>query len=196
MRILAAADIHGTQAGFLTIKKLAKEHEPDMIVIAGDITHFGPGEWAREFLDSMELPTVAVNGNCDTQYVVDILAGHEHGLLDKFREIEGQIFLGLGYPFFSGFEPEQEPKVLVSHVPPMGCNDTVPGPRSIGDKELKKLVLRLRPKLVISGHVHESPGIVKLEDITCVNPGPARDGRAAIIDIGDDKITARLLNSQ
>ena len=194
MKILAVSDIHGSQGGSLAVEALIKEHEPDMVVIAGDITHFGPGEWAKGFLDSIELPSIAAYGNCDTEDVVEVLRKHPHGLLDGFRKVNGVNFLGLAYPFFKEFEQRMVVDVIVSHVPPMGCNDSVPGPGSIGDKNFRDFVIKHRPGLVLSGHVHESPGIAELEGTTCVNPGPAKDRRGAVIDIHGKKVKARLVH--
>ena len=70
MRILAVSDIHGSDSGHAAIKKFINTHQPDILVIAGDITHFGPGEWARKMLNSIQIPVIAVNGNCDTGDVI------------------------------------------------------------------------------------------------------------------------------
>ena len=195
VRVLAVSDIHGSESGFSTIKKLINHHEPDIIVIAGDITDFGPAEWARKLLNSINIPTIAVNGNCDTGDVIHLLMEHESGLLNAPKIIKGNDILGLSYPFPKGFEPEFSPDIVIAHVPPLGCNDFLPGPGNLGDENLRDFILKHKPKLVLSGHVHESPGIVELEGITCINPGPAKDGRGAIIDINGDNVDARLVQA-
>jgi hypothetical protein len=47
----------------------------------------------------------------------------------------------------------------------------------------RKVILELKPILVICGHMHENPGIIKLGKTVVVNPGPANEGRAAVIKI-------------
>ena len=196
VRILSVSDIHGSDAGFAAIKKLIYSHEPDILVIAGDITNFGPAKWARNLFMSIRIPIIAVNGNCDTGDVIQLLMEHPAGLLNEPKMIKGLDVLGLSYPFPKGLEPEFPPDIVVAHVPPKGCNDFVPGPGSIGDIELKEFILKYRPKVVLSGHAHESPGIVELEGIICINPGPAKDGRGAIIDIEGTDVKARLVQVQ
>ncbi len=51
----------------------------------------------------------------------------------------------------------------------------------------KKLIKDLKPKLVICGHIHENQGKQQLGKTLIVNPGAARDGKAAIINLPDDK---------
>ena len=193
VRILSVSDIHGSDADFAAIKKLIHSHKPDIIVIAGDITHFGPAKWARKLLMSIQIPIIAVNGNCDTGDVIQLLMEHPAGLLNEPKIIKGLDILGLSYPFPKGLEPEFPPDIVVAHVPPYGCNDFVPGQGNRGDTELREFILKYRPKVVLSGHVHESPGIVELEGITCINPGPVKDGRGAIIEIDGDNVNARLV---
>lgn len=195
VRVLAVSDIHGSQSGFLAIREFIEDNEPDIIIIAGDITHFGPAEWARKLLNSIRIPAIAVNGNCDTGDVIQLLMEHPSGLLNRSRMFKGLDIMGMAYPFPKGLEPEFPPDIVVAHVPPRGCNDYVPGPGNIGDDDLKDFVLRHRPKLVLSGHVHESPGIVDLEGIICINPGPAKDGCGAVIDIADGVMESRLVQA-
>lgn len=195
VRILAMADFHGSMEGLEAAKSFIDKHEPDILVIAGDITHFGPPEWAEKFLDSFDIELLAVNGNCDSEGVADVIKDREkNDLIDKMKEIAGLRFVGLGYPPKIDFASLHDERidVLVSHVPPKGCNDAVPGGEHIGDFFLRDLAQRTGARLVLSGHVHESRGICELENTVCVNPGPAKDGLGAIIDVGE-KVDARLI---
>jgi Icc-related predicted phosphoesterase len=45
---------------------------------------------------------------------------------------------------------------------------------------------------VLSGHIHEARGIVERDGTLFLNPGAAKDGNAALLDIGED-VTATLL---
>lgn len=38
MKILAAADLHGSRRFYCSLQKLAKEQSPDAIILAGDVT--------------------------------------------------------------------------------------------------------------------------------------------------------------
>ena len=194
VRILAVSDIHGTQSGFLAIHEFIKNYEPDILVMAGDITDFGPAEWARNLFDSIRIPLMVVNGNCDTGDVIQIIENHEAGLLNECKNVSGLNFLGIGYPFATDIRPDCDFDIIISHVPPRGCNDIVPGQNNRGDADFREFILKYRPRVILSGHIHESPGIAELDGITCINPGPAKDGRGALIDINKDDLNARLIH--
>ncbi len=66
MRILAVADIHGAQYRLNLVLKNVASYTPDLVVICGDITQFGPGELATNFLNQIQIKTFAVPGNIDT----------------------------------------------------------------------------------------------------------------------------------
>ena len=40
MRIYAAADIHGKKARIKAVQKAVADHEPDIVMIAGDIANY------------------------------------------------------------------------------------------------------------------------------------------------------------
>ena len=192
-RMLVASDIHGTMAGLHCISEMLSMHSPDLLVICGDITNFGRAEWKGNILDRFELPVMAVNGNCDSMDLAGTLAGDaERGLMNRARHFGGLDFLGLGYPIERGIDTGGKFDVLVSHVPPRGCNDRIPDGHR-GDDWLREFVMRCRPALVLSGHIHESRGVCRLGDTICVNPGPAKDGFAAIVST-DGKIQAELFS--
>jgi Icc-related predicted phosphoesterase len=57
--------------------------------------------------------------------------------------------------------------VLITHTPPAGFHDTVKGAHR-GSISLNKHIERVRPKLVIYGHIHK-PGVEQVEGITLCN---------------------------
>lgn len=201
-----ASDIHGSRRAAEKVRSVLAAESPDLFVACGDITNFGPVAWAEEFLRSIPVRTVAVPGNCDPRDIVEVLDRLGVDLHKKRREIDGVPFVGIGgsnpTPFGTPFELSEdeirralEPlmvpdAVLVSHAPPRGFVDVVPRAGHVGSAAVREAVDRHRPRLVLCGHVHESPGIVP-GPTTIVNPGAAKDGRVAIVDLGHD-VRARI----
>jgi Icc-related predicted phosphoesterase len=46
-------------------------------------------------------------------------------------------------------------------------------------------VEEFRPPLVLSGHIHEARGILERDGTIYLNPGAAKDGNSALLDIGE-----------
>jgi len=155
MRIYALADLHGQADRIRTVREVAKSLRPDVVVIAGDLTHGGRG---REALDLLwELDALAIPGNMDP---ADVDAAIPRNLNRQVVEWNGVRFAGLqGVPC----------EVLVSHEPPYGILDRAWTGRSIGSRAVRGLVERLRPRVVLCGHVHESPGVDHLGETIVVN---------------------------
>ena len=66
MKILATADIHGSQYRLNILLENIEKYKPDLVVICGEITQFGPKELAKNFLDQIPVETFAISGNIDT----------------------------------------------------------------------------------------------------------------------------------
>ena len=75
MKVLAIADLHGSQYRLNILLKNIEKYSPDLVVICGDITQFGPGDLAKNFLDQIPLTTYAIRGNIDT---IDVNNGIEN----------------------------------------------------------------------------------------------------------------------
>ncbi|MEM2870665.1 MAG: metallophosphoesterase family protein [Thermoplasmata archaeon] len=224
MRLLALADIHSSSRGADAILRMVEGHRPDALVVAGDLTSFGPAEFVRELMRRVPVPALTVPGNCDPPDV-ELELSREPAVNLNLRRLElcGVAFVGLaGWqvpPALGewGFPPHEaarrlegllgEGDVLITHVPPLGHVDIVPGRPYREEKttvlhagcvELARAVRRCRPALVISGHIHEARGIEEEGGTIFVNPGPAREGFGAIIELrrGGDGARAERKNIQ
>jgi Icc-related predicted phosphoesterase len=182
-----------------------------VVAIAGDLTDPGRPETAVRLLGSIPVTTLVVPGNMDdARAAAAFSAGKAKNIHLKKEVVAGVAFVGLGGWMVSpsvhekwGISPDEAEKelarimprgaVLLTHVPPFGHLDAVPVPDAfssgrgevehIGSPQVRRLVDRFKPVLVISGHVHESRGIEEECGILYVNPGPARDGFGAIIEL-------------
>ena len=209
MRLLVAADIHASRAAAKMIRERIAEHRPDVFIAAGDLTNFGPVSFARELLAGIPVPTLAVPGNCDPREVVPVLDELGVDLHGKRAERMGHTFVGIGgsnpTPFGTPFElgedeiltrvrPLMKPgAVLISHAPPKGYVDIVSSGEHVGSTSIRTIVEEFEPSLVLCGHIHEARGIAHHGATTIVNPGPAMDGRAAVVSIDRGEVRVELL---
>ena len=83
--------------------------------------------------------------------------------------------------------------VLMTHAPSYGILDQIPSGQSVGSPAIREIVDRYHPVLAMSGHIHEAIGVVEADGTVFVNPGPAKDGRMAIVDITDGKVSVELI---
>ena len=66
MKIVGITDIHGEHNE--DFYKYLKENDIDLVLVAGDITDFGPLDFVKEFMDKLydcDVEVFAIPGNCD-----------------------------------------------------------------------------------------------------------------------------------
>jgi len=219
IKILAISDAHGDFSKIGPILKLKQTSNIDLILMAGDITNFGPDEDAETFLNMFEKPIMAIPGNCDLRTILRVLDNSKASNLHNTSERIGNItFIGLGgsnpTPFDTPFEfqeneiendleklvkKEEYRKVdsvivLLTHAPPYGTVDEIPVGH-VGSTAIGKYLDRVN--LIVCGHIHEARGIMKVGKTVVVNPGMVSEGNGAIITIkegsGNVQIDAELI---
>jgi len=63
----------------------------------------------------------------------------------------------------------EDTDVLITHTPPYGILDQIPGGEHVGCEELLKALSRVRPRVHVFGHIHESYGVLKQDGTTFIN---------------------------
>jgi Icc-related predicted phosphoesterase len=180
----------------------------DCVLVLGDITDFGPNEVAEEILGPVERIIYAIPGNCDPLDLPDTISEVAIDMHGKTANLDGFHLAGLGGSnitiFHTPFELEEdviykmlkpiskERMILMVHVPPFGINDMIPSGLNVGSPSVLKIVEEFRPILVLSGHIHEDHGVKHLDGTTFVNPGPAKDGMYAIVEVDEGAVWAKL----
>ncbi len=199
MRIFLASDIHGAGAALSELPARALLQGADLVVLAGDISHKGkPAGFIEELVAGFRgLPVLAVPGNLDPPSVhADFAKAGALSIHGVRIELEGLGFAGMGgatpHIFGGPYQVSEdtiqeglrlaEPgDVLVVHCPPRGTLDrTTIGIRA-GSRAAAAAVARLRPKLVLCGHVHEARGVLEREGTLYVNAGPGKRLCSALI---------------
>lgn len=199
MNIYAVADIHGRQDRLDLIKNHVTLLNPDVLVIAGDITGHHELLSLIGQLNDLPIPVLAVRGNMDSQEVEKLLEQYPNisSLHKKKVTINGVSFVGLGgtipVPFRSRIclrekrlieETDyliERDSVLVSHPPPYGTLDEGFGNLHAGSRGLRRLILEKQPRMLICGHIHERPGVAFLAKTIVVNCSMGRSGAGAMI---------------
>jgi len=208
MRILAAADFHGSQYRLnLVLKNIAAE-KPDLVVICGDLTQFGPGAIAANLLNQLPVETLAVHGNIDSFDVPQAIDTSTATNIHLKRIIShGVPFIGIGGDLPSSLAdlrisdgPSEKPlrvllteeSVLVTHVPPYKLQDRIFIGSHGGSKALRALVDTCVPRLVLCGHIHEDPGVTVSGKTTVVNCSMGKRTEGALVELSD-RITVTML---
>ncbi len=203
MKLLALSDLHGDYSHIESILNRAGEIEA--VLIAGDLTDFGPDDKALKLLEMFRVPVLAVPGNCDNPSLLKVLDKNEntinlHNSLHRMGEL---TFIGLGgsnpTPFNTPFELSEKKigeyvgtllsgskggmMILLSHAPPLNTMDKLPH-GNVGSAALARYLGRF--DLIVCGHIHEARGMVRVNGTTVVNPGIASKGQGAIIIISEN----------
>jgi Icc-related predicted phosphoesterase len=202
MKLLTVADIHGSQYRLNIVLKNIEKYSPDLVVICGDITQFGPGDVAKNFLNQIPVDTLAIIGNIDTPEVDKAITDSKAYNLDFKRVVKNNIsFVGIGgaipYPISkivikdkdsekSLEDSIDEKTILVTHEPPYKTQDKVFFGHHSGSKELRNIIEKCKPKLVLCGHIHEDSGITKLDESIVVNCSMGKRTEGALIEINNE----------
>jgi Icc-related predicted phosphoesterase len=173
LRILAAADLHGSVdiARFLSDK--AKRNKADLVVLAGDINGFRSDEAVLAPFFEARQKVAFVPGNWETEEDQEEFsrggAKNLHLYYVTYNDV-GIAGVGTGDWKFSIEEKEFEAikknfvrmkakkRILVSHVHAAGTGAEFSG--FGGDRLLRKAVEEFKPDLLISAHIHEAEGLV------------------------------------
>ncbi|MCX8172608.1 MAG: metallophosphoesterase family protein [Archaeoglobaceae archaeon] len=196
MKLLLLSDIHSNTKN---LEEILKSAEFDLLLISGDLTHFKKQDVVviDEIISRYTTECYAVHGNCDHKEIlsyelnaIDFIHGRSLEL-DRFTlyGIGGSLKTPFGTPseyaeedyekIFKSFK-FSEFNILLSHSPAKGILDKTNYGEHIGSETIRRYLEKFR--IAITGHVHESFGVVK-GDFIAVNPGPVNWGRFAILNL-------------
>ena len=193
MKFLTFTDVHAEKKVIKTLAKRAMQDDVEFSICAGDFSNFGSGfHVLLEAFEKIKKPLYVVPGNHEEHSDFDgELEKYEfcQSLHGKAIEIGGYVLMGFGGGGFS-FEDapfrkvsrgwygkfKDKKTILVTHQAPFGTTldvlDLGGGERHVGNKDYLKFVKRMKPKLAISGHLHETFGEVDTVGKTkLINPG-------------------------
>jgi len=211
MIIVGLSDIHGDVSRLRDI--MADLAAADVVVVAGDITHFGNEAAAAgviKALRRLNKHVLAVTGNCDsveaglfltreginltgTTIVIDkvAFAGLDGSLecpgrtLNEYTEEQLESHLTAAAVAWD----EHEPMILVTHEPPKNTkNDYAGNGEHAGSVAVRRFIEKHQPLICFTGHIHEAVGIDTIGRTQVVNPGPLRKGGYAYAQVQGETV--------
>lgn len=208
MIIINIADIHGNAAPIPEMGEVLSS--ADLILLSGDITHFGGEKEASAIIDQIrEYNTniLAVTGNCDHQDVDSYLDAENIQIHGRNIDFNGVTVFGAGGSLpcpkptpnvytedeysdilnssINGLD-SNSPKIMVSHNPPINTsNDTLASGGHVGGKVTREVIETIQPLVCFTGHIHEAAGIDEIGRTKIVNPGPLGTRSYAYLEISD-----------
>ncbi|MBN1817640.1 MAG: metallophosphoesterase family protein [Sedimentisphaerales bacterium] len=211
MQLIVLADIHSDLRFLPAIGE--KLIAADVILIAGDITHFGGRTGARQVVEELRIynrEILAVPGNCDGVDVERFLIAEGISLQGRRVDMQDVTFGGVchgldcakvvredksardGYELAESLFRDARQAVLVTHQPAYGTKVDLTHGHHAGSRETRALIERLEPILAVSGHIHEAAGTDRLGKTVLVNPGPLCRGCYANVELSDDGVYVKL----
>jgi len=216
LRILIVSDIHSNNSAVARLRDKALKERADVLLICGDITHFGTIQATERILKvlSHSSKVLFVHGNCDPSELSERKRiGNSENLHSRHVNIDGLSFIGSGgslrTPFETRIEYTEEQisnhlknallelgnmrVIVVSHDPPFNTKlDRIYSGEHVGSLALREFILIRKPIIVACGHIHEGRGIDKISDSIIVNPGPTFNGYCALAEINENQVTVEL----
>jgi len=189
MKFLTFVDLHDDKKYLRELVNRAKKDDIDFIICAGDISEFGRGLMpVLEKFDEIGKKFYLIPGNHETNEMLDKVLDNFKNIINfhqNFFEIEDYVFLGYGEGGFAMEDAEfrkfardwygkynGKKIVLVLHGPPYGTKIDILNEKHIGNKDYSKFIRRIKPKLVICGHLHETVNTIdEIEGVKIIHPG-------------------------
>jgi hypothetical protein len=215
MIIVGLTDIHGHIKALSEL--LPKLPKADVLLLAGDLTHFGGKDDAAEVLKVLQQYNArifAIPGNCDRPEVGQYLEEAGVSLHGNCVNADKVTFLGLGGSLpCPGRTPNElsedefekmlqlcrhdikadAPVVLLTHHPPYGTKaDLVATGRHVGSTSIRRFIDDVKPAVCVCGHIHEARSEDKAGQTIVLNPGPAGQGFYVYVEIDTEQFGPEL----
>ena len=203
INILVCSDLHASEDAAKMIHRVADSKEYELVIFCGDFTTYGSVDFVKSFLKGFRgIKVLSVPGNCDVPETIRALEKVHASIHNRMVQFAGWKIFGFGgaTPSNMGmpFEVPEEQIVeslkkiatpggiMVTHMPAFGMNDRGRSGTHTGSPGILKVIQETKPRLALSGHMHESKGKKMRDGVVFVNPGSARNGFYASVWLGKD----------
>jgi len=192
MKFLTFVDLHDDKKYLRELVNRAKKDDIDFVVCAGDISNFGRGLIAvLDKFDKVGKKFYLIPGNHETDEMLRKVGKEFKNVINFHRraiKIENYVFLGYGEGGFALEDAEfrkvargwyskykDQKVVLITHGPPYNTTidylEFIPT-KHVGNKDYRRFIQRMKPKIVICGHLHETANLIdEIDGIKIIHPG-------------------------
>ncbi len=215
MKLISFGDIHEDTSNLVKIK--SDLETADLVVVSGDLTNCHGKTETKKVLDAIRKYNkhlLVQYGNMDMSEVDGYLTKEGINLHGN-----GYIFGNVGIfgcgassptPFYTPSEISEADierfltngsnkvkdatwKIMVCHTPPKNtATDIIRNGMHVGSQTVRNFILKHKPHVCITGHIHESRAKDKLGDTVVLNAGMFREGWYIEIIIEKNNLTAVL----
>ncbi|MFB6204394.1 MAG: metallophosphoesterase [Candidatus Nanohaloarchaea archaeon] len=194
LKILVTSDFHARE----DLKKGAVEEansgDYDLYINLGD---YLDEEYARELFQEIDIPAIGCTGNRDMFFDEEFMDSGTPIYHFLEADVDGEylvILIGGDFPddikdkVSELIEEHGDPsKVIVgSHYPPLKLGDKIHSGKRIGFEQFRELIMKEKPALWASGHVHEDFGEYSLMKTTVLNAAADDTGKAFSVTVADE----------
>lgn len=194
LKILITSDFHADEDLKDAAIEEANTGDYDMFLNLGD---YVDESYAEELFDNIDIPALGTTGNRDAHFSDEFLDGETPVYTFLEADIDEEYLLILvGGDFPEDVKDQIEElieehgdssKVVIgSHYPPKKLGDRVHSGRRVGFEQFRELIIKYKPALWASGHIHEDFGRDSLFDTEFINAAAEESGKAYSVDIADE----------
>ncbi len=215
MKIISFGDIHEDLSNLKPLKNELKN--ADLVIVTGDLTNFNGCKEAERVIEEImkyNENVLAQLGNLDQPEVNDYLTDrginlHRNGFIrddigifgvggsnptpfntpTEFSEDEIETFL------LDGIDKVKSAtfKIMVPHMPPKETKlDIISAGVHVGSQSVRNFILKHKPDIALSGHIHEARGSDTIGNTLAFNAGMFRDGGYVVITKQAGELSAEL----
>lgn len=195
LKILVTSDFHAKDDLKEAAIEEANSGDYDLYINLGD---YMDEEYAKDLFDRIEIPGIGATGNRDMMFSDETLDSNEipvYNFLEANIDDEYLVIL-IGGDFPDEIKDEvtklmdehgDSSKVFIgSHYPPHKLGDKIHSGKRIGFEQFRELIMREKPAVWASGHVHEDYGRDSLMKTEFINAAAEETGKAYSVTLGDE----------
>lgn len=193
LKILFTSDFHADE----TLKQAAIEEansgDYDIFLNLGD---FMDEDFARDLLESIDIPALGCTGNRDMHFSKEFL--DESVPVYNFLEADIDddfllILIGGDFPedvkaqVEELLEDRDPSKVIIgSHYPPKKMKDRIHTGERVGFEQFRELMIKYKPALWASGHIHEDFGRDSLFSTEFINTASEESKKGYSVEMNEE----------